>query len=292
MAEGGGRHRRRAPSHRTYSRRFWHGHRHAVRFVISVSAGSASTCAASRAAAAVPDRVPRRPTETALYAIVRDHLEGFLSHAREAYDRSLPPYVEQAFRAYLECGVFAHGFMRFHCDGCRRDLLVAFSCQGRGVCPSCAGRRMANITSTGGEGQIAACRPEGVWTPYPRTNRTDPRMGMRCLVSVRRGVPGGALISGSSSNLGHRRLPARLDPAPLRLLRGARRGQCSALGRDVVDGRVAGPLPEEGRALPALGLVEPEAPPLHVVDSGLGALHVARRAREVSISDAAGVSIR
>lgn len=86
----------------------------------------------------------RRPAETILYAIVRDHIEAFLAHARENYECSLPRYVEQAFRVYLTCGVFAHKFMRLHCDACRRDLLVAFACQGRGICPSCAGRRMAN----------------------------------------------------------------------------------------------------------------------------------------------------
>jgi hypothetical protein len=90
------------------------------------------------------DYASRRPTETILYAVVRDHLEAFLAHARESYERGLPRYVEQAFRAYLTCGVFAHGFLRLHCDACRRDLLVAFTCQGRGICPSCAGRRMAN----------------------------------------------------------------------------------------------------------------------------------------------------
>ena len=31
------------------------------------------------------DYAPRRPTETILYAIVRDHLEAFLAHARESY---------------------------------------------------------------------------------------------------------------------------------------------------------------------------------------------------------------
>jgi hypothetical protein len=72
-----------------------------------------------------PGYVPRRPAQTVLYAIVRDHLEAFLAHARESYDRGLPRYVEQAFRAYPECGIFSHGFLRYHCDKCRRDLLVA-----------------------------------------------------------------------------------------------------------------------------------------------------------------------
>lgn len=30
------------------------------------------------------------------------------------------------------------------CDACRRSLVVAFSCKGRGVCPSCAARRMCD----------------------------------------------------------------------------------------------------------------------------------------------------
>jgi serine/threonine protein kinase len=34
----------------------------------------------------------------------------------------LPKYVEQAFRAYLECGVFAHGFIRRNGGDCQRDL--------------------------------------------------------------------------------------------------------------------------------------------------------------------------
>ncbi|MGH3638866.1 MAG: transposase zinc-binding domain-containing protein [Mycobacterium sp.] len=36
----------------------------------------------------------------------------------------------------------AGGFARFRCSGCSREILVAFSCKGRGFCPSCCGRRM------------------------------------------------------------------------------------------------------------------------------------------------------
>jgi hypothetical protein len=88
--------------------------------------------------------VPRRPTDTVLYRVVRDHLETFLAHARESYARPLPQYVEQELRGYLRCGVFSYGFTHCHCDTCGHDVLVAFSCKGRGLCPSCAGRRMAN----------------------------------------------------------------------------------------------------------------------------------------------------
>ena len=46
------------------------------------------------------------------------------------------------FRKYLECGILAHGFARVWCEDCAHDYLLAFSCQGRAVCPSCNARRM------------------------------------------------------------------------------------------------------------------------------------------------------
>jgi hypothetical protein len=95
-------------------------------------------------AALAPPYTPRRPTETVRYALVREHLESFLAHAREHYDGGLPRYVERELRAFLKCGQFSEGFTRAHCDACGHDLLVAFSCHGRSVCPSCCGRRMAN----------------------------------------------------------------------------------------------------------------------------------------------------
>jgi hypothetical protein len=94
-----------------------------------------------------PAYLPRRPTETVLYGLVRQNLESFLAYAREHYDGGLPRYVESELRAYLKCGVFSEGFTRCHCDACGHDLLVAFSCKSRTVCPSCAGRRMANTAA-------------------------------------------------------------------------------------------------------------------------------------------------
>jgi hypothetical protein len=57
---------------------------------------------------------------------------------------SLPRYVALAFEGYLGCGDLARGFLRCHCDGCGHDVLVAFWCKGRGLCPSCGARRMCN----------------------------------------------------------------------------------------------------------------------------------------------------
>lgn len=48
-----------------------------------------------------PAYSPRRPTETVLYGVVREHLETFLTHARDSYAKPIPKYVEREFRAYL-----------------------------------------------------------------------------------------------------------------------------------------------------------------------------------------------
>jgi hypothetical protein len=75
---------------------------------------------------------------------VREHLETFLQQARTADPdgAGVPSFVEAELRRFLKCGVLAHGFARFHCDTCGTDRLVAFTCKGRGFCPSCGGRRM------------------------------------------------------------------------------------------------------------------------------------------------------
>jgi hypothetical protein len=98
-------------------------------------------------ASLAPAYLPRRPAETVLHQLVRANLESFLAHARANYDGGLPRYVEQEFRAYIRCGDFSQGFSRAHCDACGHDLLVAFSCHGRSICPSCCGRRMANVAA-------------------------------------------------------------------------------------------------------------------------------------------------
>ena len=111
----------------------------------------------------------RRPTATPLYPVVQHHLETFLATAEEAdpLGNGIPWWVEKDFRAYLRCGmtsaslrrasgtprsvfdkhsgrrVLAHGFARIRCDDCGTERLLPYSCRGRGACPSCNARRMA-----------------------------------------------------------------------------------------------------------------------------------------------------
>jgi Transposase zinc-binding domain len=86
---------------------------------------------------------PRHPERTLLYQTVAGHYESWLELASAGqFDgqgdcRTPKPYVRTAFRKYLECGIFAHGFARARCADCAHDYFVAFSCKGRGACPSC-----------------------------------------------------------------------------------------------------------------------------------------------------------
>jgi hypothetical protein len=90
---------------------------------------------------------PRRvPEQTLLYQILAENLETFLDRARTE-DHELPRYVEKELREYLACGVLGHGFVRLKCEECGEERILAFSCKGRGFCPSCTGRRMADTAA-------------------------------------------------------------------------------------------------------------------------------------------------
>jgi len=86
------------------------------------------------------------PEKTLLHEVVREQLEDFLASS-SSRQQPAPRFIEQELRAFLRCGVLAHGFLRLHCDECGHDRLVAFSCKRRGFCPSCGGRRMADTAA-------------------------------------------------------------------------------------------------------------------------------------------------
>ena len=90
----------------------------------------------------------RAPEESVLYQVIRENLETFLARAVEnSDDGGFPAFVEKELRGYLNCGQLPCGFARFRCRDCGQEKLVAFSCKGRGFCPSCGGRRMTSLAA-------------------------------------------------------------------------------------------------------------------------------------------------
>ncbi len=87
--------------------------------------------------------VRHRPENTALYDVVRDNLETLYGAIDDGVlEVRLPKHAKKELDAYLDCGLLCRGFARLKCESCGESRLVAFSCKGRGFCPSCMGRRM------------------------------------------------------------------------------------------------------------------------------------------------------
>ena len=74
--------------------------------------------------------------------VVREGL-GALRKALAALDRRLPAHVDREMEGFLGCGDQEKGFAWLECGPCGFHRLVTFSCKGRGFCPRCGGRRMA-----------------------------------------------------------------------------------------------------------------------------------------------------
>lgn len=87
---------------------------------------------------------PRRPERTVLYRALANQFERFLAVYEDRFERTHGFFrraLKKAVYRYLDCGIFAHGVARAHCSGCGRDVLIAFSCKLRCLCPSCHQKR-------------------------------------------------------------------------------------------------------------------------------------------------------
>jgi len=101
-----------------------------------------------RPCTATPTYQRRQPEHTVLYRTIQAHLPTFLAQTAGDADRSgLPAFVRREFEGYLRCGRLEHGLLRVRCERCGDCTVVAFSCKGRGFCPSCGGRRMSELAA-------------------------------------------------------------------------------------------------------------------------------------------------
>ncbi|WP_437954768.1 transposase zinc-binding domain-containing protein [Sorangium sp. So ce119] len=116
----------------------------------------------------------RRPEKTTLYEIVRDNVETLYGAIDDgAIAVRIPKHAKKEIEAYLDCGLLCRGFARLRCERCEESRLVAFSCKGRGFCPSCLVRRMCSTAANLIEDVLpeVAHRPWGVTSPFPWRRR-------------------------------------------------------------------------------------------------------------------------
>jgi hypothetical protein len=85
-----------------------------------------------------------------LYRLVRAHVADVHDEWEERFEGRYGFWrgsTDKAVGAYLDCGILENGFARVRCGACRAEFLVAFSCKGRGLCPSCAAKRAAALAT-------------------------------------------------------------------------------------------------------------------------------------------------
>jgi hypothetical protein len=93
---------------------------------------------------------PRQPRATPLYRLVDARYGGVREQWEERFETRYGfwrPLADRAVAAFLDCGLLENGFARVRCGACTAEYLVAFSCKGRGLCPSCAAKRAAELAA-------------------------------------------------------------------------------------------------------------------------------------------------
>jgi len=86
---------------------------------------------------------PRKPEDSLLHKIVAENLSTFLRDIRSKPEgNGLPSFVIKELEKFIDCGIIRKGLALFKCYKCGRPKVLAFSCKGRGFCPSCGGKRM------------------------------------------------------------------------------------------------------------------------------------------------------
>jgi hypothetical protein len=117
-----------------------------------------------------PTYIRRQPEKTPLYQVLQQNLLTFEQQwTDEASGRTLPKFVLDELHGFMPCGILAKGFAHLACQDCGLPRLVAFTCAGRGFCPTCLGRRM-NQTTLNLLAHVLPAQPLRQWVltlPFP-----------------------------------------------------------------------------------------------------------------------------
>ena len=89
----------------------------------------------------------RQPWQSTLYQVVRDNVATLQQASEDGFGTPLPKFVRAELDGFLRCQVLGRGFAHMVCKDCGKPHLLAFCCRGRGFCPCCTGRRMAQCAA-------------------------------------------------------------------------------------------------------------------------------------------------
>ena len=93
---------------------------------------------------------PRDPRKTPLFLLLESLYEAVKLAWEERFEARYGFWQgswDEAVAHYLDCGVWNAGFARVRCDTCQHEMLVAFSCKQRELCPSCSAKRGSELAA-------------------------------------------------------------------------------------------------------------------------------------------------
>jgi hypothetical protein len=88
---------------------------------------------------------PRNPESSPLWKLLSEHFSSFVNNYKEKFEKKYGYFrevVNHVVEEYLSCGDLKQGFARVKCPACKHEYLLAYSCKGRWLCPSCQAKKV------------------------------------------------------------------------------------------------------------------------------------------------------
>ena len=88
---------------------------------------------------------PRNPESSPLWKLLSEHFSSFVNNYKEKFDKKYGYFrevVNHVVEEYISCGDLKQGFARIKCPDCKHEYLLAYSCKGRWLCPSCQAKKV------------------------------------------------------------------------------------------------------------------------------------------------------
>ncbi|MCC6133742.1 MAG: transposase zinc-binding domain-containing protein, partial [Acidobacteria bacterium] len=128
----------------------------------------------------------RRPPLYRLIDSLDEKVKGSWEDLFERYCGFWRGLLDGVVARFLDCGIFERGSARIRCQDCKDEYLLAFSCEGRGLCPFCGAKREVEfaaflqdeVVADVGHAQWVFTIPKGLSAARPALRGTERRSGL------------------------------------------------------------------------------------------------------------------